>query len=49
MNRVSDPMFNAVPKSAHFLDYLNFGPFDIFLWSICWNLCNLALVIGLLI
>ena len=37
---VSDPMLNHVPKSVHFLDYLNFGAlFHIFLWSICWNLC----------
>ena len=47
-NRVSDPMLRLlshVPKSGHFLDYLNFGAlFDFFLWSICWNLCNLALV-----
>ena len=48
--RVSDPMLNPVPKSVHFLDYLNFGALiDIFLWSICWSLCNLALVIGSLI
>ena len=40
---------NPCPKSVHFLDYLNCGAlFDIFLWSICWNLYNLALVIGLL-
>ena len=33
--RVSDPMLNPVPKSVHFLDYLNFGAlFDFFLWSI---------------
>ena len=32
-------------RGGHFLDYLNFGAlFDFFLWSICWNLCNLALV-----
>ena len=38
-------MLSHVPKSGHFLDYLNFGAlFDFFLWSICWNLCNLALV-----
>ena len=43
--RVSDPMVSHVPKSGHFLDYLNFEAlFDFFLWSICWNLCNLALV-----
>ena len=43
--RVSDPMLSHVPKSGHFLDYLNFGAlFDFFLWSICWNLSNLALV-----
>ena len=48
--RVSDPMLNPNPKSVHFLDYLNFGAlFDFFLWSICWNLSNLALVICLLI
>ena len=48
--RVSDPMLNPVPKSGHFLHYLNFGAlFGFFLWSICWNLCNLALVICLLI
>ena len=45
LDRVSDPMLSHVPKSGHFLDYLNFGAlFDFFLWSICWNLCNLALV-----
>ena len=39
--RVSDPMLNPVPRSVHFLGYLNFGALlDIFLWSICWNLCN---------
>ena len=49
IGRVSDPMLNLVPKSIHFLDYLNFGAlFDIFLLSICSNLCNLALVISLL-
>ena len=43
--RVSDPMLSHVPKSGYFLDYLNFGAlFDFFLWSICWNLCNLSLV-----
>ena len=32
--RVSDPMLNPVPKSVHFLVYLNFGALlDIFLWS----------------
>ena len=36
LSRVSDPMLNPVPKSVHFLDYLNFGTlFDIFLWSMC--------------
>ena len=45
LRRVSDPMLSHVPKSGHFLDYLNFGAlFDFFLWSIYWNLCNLALV-----
>ena len=49
MDRVSDPMLSHVPKSGHFLDYLNFGAlFDFFLLSICWNLCNLALVTCLL-
>ena len=48
--RVSCSMLNPVPKPVHFMDYLNFGGlFDFFLWSICWNLCNLALVIWLLI
>ena len=48
--RVSCPMLNPVPKSVHFLDYLNFWAlFDFFLWSICWNLCNFELVICLLI
>ena len=48
--RVSDPMLNPVLKFVHFLDYLNFWSlFDIFLWSMCQNLCNLALVICLLI
>ena len=38
-------MLNHVLKSGHFLEYLNFGAlFNFFLWSICWNLCNLALV-----
>ena len=43
-------MLNPIPKFIHFLDYFNFGAlFDIFLWSMCQNLCNLALVICLLI
>ena len=47
--RVSGPILNPVPNSVHFMDYLNFGAlFDFFLWSICWKLCNLALVICLL-
>ena len=46
VDRVSDPMLNPVPKSVHFFNHLNFGALlDFFLWSICWNLCNLALVI----
>ena len=50
INRVSRSILNPVPKSVHFIDYLNFGAlFDFFLWSICWNLCNLALVLCLLI
>ena len=50
MHRVSDPMLSPVPMSVHFLDYVNLGAlFDIFLWSMCQNLCNLALVICLLI
>ena len=50
VNRVSGPMLNPVPKSVHFMNYLNFGAlFDFFLWSICWNWCNLPLVICLLI
>ena len=49
-HRVSDPMLNSIPKSIRFLDYLNFGTlFDILLWSMRQNLCNLALVICLLI
>ena len=48
--RVSDPMLNPVQKSGHILDYLNFWALlDFFLWSVCWNLCNLALVKWLLI
>ena len=47
---VSGPMLNPVPKSVHFMNYLNFGALcDFFLWSICWNLCDLASVICLLI
>ena len=43
-------MLNPISKSVHFMDYLNFGAlFDFFLWSICGNFCNLALVICLLI
>ena len=35
-NWVSDPMLKTIPKSVHFLDYLNFGSlFDFFLWPIC--------------
>ena len=50
LNRISGPMLNPVPKAIHFMDYLNFGAlFDFFIWSICWNLCNLALVICLVI
>ena len=50
MSTFSKPVLSHVPKSGHFLDYLNFGAlFDFFLWSICWNLCNLALVKCLLV
>ena len=44
-SRVSCPMFTPVPKSVHFMDYLNF---NFFLCSICSNMCNLPLVICLL-
>ena len=44
--KVSNPMLNPIPKSVHFLDYLNFGAlFVIFLWSMCQNLCNIVLVV----
>ena len=37
-------MLNPVPKSVHFLNYLNFGALlDFFLWSICYNLCKLSI------
>ena len=46
LDRVTDPMLNPVSKSSHFGDFLNFGALlDIFIWSVCQNLCNLALVI----
>ena len=50
ISRVSRPMISPIPKSVHFLDYLNFGALlDFFIWSIYYNLCNLELVICLLI
>ena len=47
LGRVSDPMLNPILKSVYFLDYLNFGAlFDIFLWSLCQNMCYFELNIG---
>ena len=45
---LSTQQLNPVPKTVHFMDYLNFEAL-LFLWSICSNLCNFALVIRLLI
>ena len=47
--RVSYIMPNHIPIVIHFLDYLNIEALsDFFLWSIYWNLCNLAMDICLL-
>ena len=43
MTRVSGPMLNPVPKSIHFVDYLNFGALLIFSFGQLLELVQLSI------